>query len=255
MLKEREELYKPKILIDVNAEQIVRQKEREKEREERERHRIRELEKEREREEMRQLEDERRLAERDTNSQEKQKDEEERSEDGSDHLNYGDSRDDRRKSKSPGSACGKRKKLDVKEVFNNDDDENSNLGSGKKRKLVPLGTELTAKQNFINICYSLISFFFSSVRCDLFFSDYGEEKEKDKDKDREHRKKDKKDDKKEEVSKSQEEKRKHIKSLIDKIPTDKNALFAFNIDWGAVDNVSFNLLKPFDNSDFFFEQN
>ena len=70
----------------------------------------------------------------------------------------------------------------------------------------------------------------------FFFVDYNEDKEKDKE--REHKKKDKKDDKKEEVSKSQEEKRKHIKSLIDKIPTDKNALFAFNIDWGAVDNVS-----------------
>jgi hypothetical protein len=32
-----------------------------------------------------------------------------------------------------------KKKLDLKEVFNTDDDEDSNLGSGKKRKLVPLG--------------------------------------------------------------------------------------------------------------------
>ena len=36
--------------------------------------------------------------------------------------------------------------------------------------------------------------------------------------------------------KSADEKRKHIKSLIEKIPTDKNDLFAYNIDWDLVDN-------------------
>jgi len=35
---------------------------------------------------------------------------------------------------------------------------------------------------------------------------------------------------------SAEDKRKHIKSLIDKIPTDKAALFEYNIDWDLVDN-------------------
>ncbi|GFY67867.1 RNA-binding protein 25 [Trichonephila inaurata madagascariensis] len=34
-----------------------------------------------------------------------------------------------------------------------------------------------------------------------------------------------------------EEKRKHIKSLIEKIPTEKNELFAFNLDWAVVDKV------------------
>ena len=37
-------------------------------------------------------------------------------------------------------------------------------------------------------------------------------------------------------NKSADEKRKHIKSLIEKIPTDKNDLFAYNIDWDLVDN-------------------
>lgn len=135
-------MYKPKIIIDVNAEQLVKQKEREKDREEREKYRLRELEKEREREEIRQLEDEKRLAEREKIPQEKQDHDDDRSDDGSDHLNDVDIRDDRRKSKSPGSARGKRKKLDVKEVFNNDeDDEDSNMGSNKKRKLVPLGKQ------------------------------------------------------------------------------------------------------------------
>lgn len=128
-------MYKPKILIDVNAEQMYRQKERE--REERERHRLRELEKEREREREEQLEAERRLAEREMEIQDKLNECEERSDDGSEHHNEADHTDERRK--SPGSGTGK-KKLDVKEVFNNDDDdEDGNLGSGKKRKLVPLG--------------------------------------------------------------------------------------------------------------------
>jgi len=34
-----------------------------------------------------------------------------------------------------------------------------------------------------------------------------------------------------------EEKRKHIKSLIEKIPTEKNELFAYNLDWTVVDKV------------------
>lgn len=58
-------------------------------------------------------------------------------------------------------------------------------------------------------------------------SDYGEDKKK-------------KEEKKEDVTKSQEEKRKHIKTLIGKIPTEKSALFAYQLDWAAVDNVSVN---------------
>lgn len=34
-----------------------------------------------------------------------------------------------------------------------------------------------------------------------------------------------------------EEKRKHIKNLIEKIPTDKIELFAYNLDWSVVDKV------------------
>ena len=35
-----------------------------------------------------------------------------------------------------------------------------------------------------------------------------------------------------------EDKKKHVKSLIDRIPTEKDALFAYEIDWTMVDNVS-----------------
>lgn len=47
--------------------------------------------------------------------------------------------------------------------------------------------------------------------------------------------------KKEKDPKHSEEKRKNIKSLIDKIPTDKASLFAHPVEWGLVDNVSLKL--------------
>lgn len=40
-----------------------------------------------------------------------------------------------------------------------------------------------------------------------------------------------------------EEKRKHIKSLIEKIPTAKPELFAYPLDWSIVDSVSDYFLK------------
>lgn len=40
----------------------------------------------------------------------------------------------------------------------------------------------------------------------------------------------------EKKEKSADDKRKHIKSLIEKIPTDKGALFAYSVDWDLVDN-------------------
>ena len=44
--------------------------------------------------------------------------------------------------------------------------------------------------------------------------------------------------KKEKDPKNSEEKRKNIKSLIEKIPTDKASLFAHPVEWSLVDNVS-----------------
>lgn len=43
--------------------------------------------------------------------------------------------------------------------------------------------------------------------------------------------------KKEKEPKNTEEKRKNIKSLIEKIPTDKASLFAHPVEWSLVDNV------------------
>lgn len=74
-----------------------------------------------------------------------------------------------------------KKRMDVRDVFNNDDEE---LPRPKKRKLVPL--------------------------------DYT--------------------DKKEEESKAVEEKKKNIRQLIERIPTVKDDLFSFELDWSVVDN-------------------
>lgn len=43
--------------------------------------------------------------------------------------------------------------------------------------------------------------------------------------------------KKEKEPKNTEEKRKNIKSLIEKIPTDKASLFAHPVEWSLVDSV------------------
>jgi len=43
--------------------------------------------------------------------------------------------------------------------------------------------------------------------------------------------------KKRKEDKIPEDKKKHIKALIEKIPTDKEALFLYEIDWEMVDNV------------------
>ncbi|XP_020292411.1 RNA-binding protein 25 isoform X2 [Pseudomyrmex gracilis] len=79
----------------------------------------------------------------------------------------------------------------------NNDDDDDAANNAKKRKLVPL--------------------------------DYGDEKKKKAEEPAKTGK--------EESTKSQEEKRKHIKSLIDKIPTDKNALFGYQLDWAIIDNT------------------
>lgn len=76
----------------------------------------------------------------------------------------------------------KRKKLPVADIFNQEDDDDSDKPMKKMKPLPPPSTD-TKKDN-----------------------------------------------------KSADEKRKHIKSLIEKIPTDKNDLFAYSIDWDLVDN-------------------
>lgn len=116
----------------------------------------------------------------------------------------------------------KKGRIDVKDVFNNDDDDDA-ANNAKKRKLVPLGkyfkflTTHRTREDRIHV----VTF---------YLADYGDEKKKKAEEPAKTGK--------EESTKSQEEKRKHIKSLIDKIPTDKNALFGYQLDWAIIDNVS-----------------
>lgn len=85
-----------------------------------------------------------------------------------------------------------RKKMDVKDVFNQDDDDQVQ-GSKKRKGLPPIPSN-------------------------------SEPKKKDKEG-------------KTTTTGATDDKRKHIKSLIDKIPTDKAALFEYKVDWDLVDNV------------------
>lgn len=70
-----------------------------------------------------------------------------------------------------------------------------------------------------------------SIRCRV--SEKGK-KDKDKDKDKGKKEKGDKSDKEEKENKNAEEKRKHIKSLIDKIPTQKEQLFQYKLDTAQV---------------------
>lgn len=84
------------------------------------------------------------------------------------------------------SVSSGRKKMDVKDVFNQDDDETPSHVNKRNRKGVPSPTKKVSSKDANKM--------------------------------------------------SSEEKRKHIKSLIEKIPTDKTALFEYPIDWDLVDN-------------------
>jgi len=94
-----------------------------------------------------------------------------------------------------------KKKIDVKDVFNQDDDE---TGPAKKKKLPPLSLAASTNTAAAN----------SAAAAAAAANSADTKKQKSSD----------------------EDKRKHIKSLIEKIPTDKAALFEYRIDWDFVDN-------------------
>ncbi|CAG9837817.1 unnamed protein product [Diabrotica balteata] len=246
--REREEQYKPKLLIDVNLEHW-KQKEREKERElerqkARERERMRELDRERDRQRKREEREKyimeqaaQELAaveaepidsdsdmEADNHYSPAPPEPDNVSMDNSNSAQWTQVQAPDEDSKhsfisnhddhvAPPTGTGmkitlakpitlqsptrdsKRRKSDLREVFNPDeDDSNTQI---KKRKLVPL--------------------------------DYNEDKKSKREKEN--------GEKKSEETKSQEEKRRNIKSLIERIPTEKEALFAYHLDWSAIDSV------------------
>lgn len=97
-----------------------------------------------------------------------------------------------------GAAHSKKKRLDVFSI----DDESEDAAGPKKRKLVPLDYEDKGARAALN----------GAVAADQKRSS-------------------------EEVAKSQEERRRHIKSIIDKIPTEKADLFAFQLEWSEIDQA------------------
>ena len=99
---------------------------------------------------------------------------------------------------SPLSDQQKRKKMTVDDVFNNDDEEVTQM---KKRKLVPLDYTDEEKAAVPPSAMHLNALATAAAT-------------------------------------SAEEKRKSIKNLIERIPTAKDDLFAFSLDWSMVDSVS-----------------
>ena len=91
----------------------------------------------------------------------------------------------------------KRKKMTVDDVFNNDDEE---VAQAKKRKLVPLDYTEEEKAAVPPSAAHLTALATAATT-------------------------------------SAEEKRKSIKNLIERIPTAKDDLFAFSLDWSMVDSV------------------
>jgi len=94
----------------------------------------------------------------------------------------------------------KRKKMTVDDVFNNDDEE---VAQVKKRKLVPLDYSEEEKAAVPPSHAHLTALATAAATAGT----------------------------------SAEEKRKSIKNLIERIPTAKDDLFAFSLDWSMVDSV------------------
>lgn len=116
-----------------------------------------------------------------------------------------------------GAANAKKKRLEVKDVFSIDD-EAEDAGGPKRRKLVKLDYDHEEKQQQSkghgkgggaqnNGAESAAAAAAAQKRST------------------------------EDIAKSQEERRKHIKSIIDKIPTEKADLFAYQLEWSEIDQT------------------
>lgn len=141
-----------------------------------------------------------------------------------------------------GAANSKKKKLEVRDVFNMDEDSEEIAGP-KKRKLVPLDYEESQnKQNVTSNNNSdsnkTGSSLISKDRKDKSSSKSGNHTTNSNsgnslgDENAPPSKKSS-----DEILRNQEEKRRHIKSIIDKIPTEKNDLFNYNLDWNEIDST------------------
>lgn len=106
-------------------------------------------------------------------------------------------------------ANAKKKRLEVKDVFSIDDESEESLGP-KKRKLVPLDYDDKHGKGTLNG---------GSAAAAAAAAAAAQKKST------------------EDLAKSQEERRKQIKSIIDKIPTEKADLFAFQLEWSEIDQT------------------
>lgn len=119
------------------------------------------------------------------------------------------------------NANAKKKKLEVKDVFANDDDQEE-MNGPKKRKLVPLDYDdpqpAKASPNEHKS---------SSRNSSRHQSSSNSAKD--------------------EAKRGDDEKRRHIKSIIDKIPTEKNALFSYPLDKSEIDSTIEKKIRPWIN--------
>lgn len=141
-----------------------------------------------------------------------------------------------------GAANSKKKKLEVRDVFNMDEDSEEITGP-KKRKLVPL--DYDESQNKQNVAPNNNSD--SNKTGSSTISKDRKDKSSNKSGNHttnsgsgnnlgdENAPPSKKSN--DEILRNQEEKRRHIKSIIDKIPTEKNDLFNYNLDWNEIDST------------------
>ncbi|KFB53645.1 AGAP004546-PA-like protein [Anopheles sinensis] len=120
----------------------------------------------------------------------------------------------------------KKKKLEVKDVFNSLDDDTEESNGPKKRKLVPLEYEDGRGQTDTPTGTANSTPAGPNPKSSKGRRDEASTRESQK---------------------SQEEKRKNIKSIIDKIPTEKNDLFNYPLDWNEIDSTIEKKIRPWIN--------
>lgn len=114
-------------------------------------------------------------------------------------------------------ANAKKKRLEVKDVFSIDD-EAEDAGGPKRRKLVPLDYEDKKGHNKGGMNNGSAD---SGPNAAATAAAAAAAQKRTS----------------EDMARSQEERRKHIKSIIDKIPTEKADLFAFKLEWSEIDQA------------------
>lgn len=113
-----------------------------------------------------------------------------------------------------GAGNARKKRLEVKDVFSIDDEAEDAAGP-KRRKLVPLDYDDKMGKGMTNGGGG------GGVALGSGNHDPSVAQKRSS----------------EDLAKSQEERRKHIKSIIDKIPTEKADLFAFKLEWSEIDQT------------------